>query len=64
MITASMYTVIEFDSEGKERIYAAAMTILNVVDVLRKVGGSTSAIEEELEGAATVLESILEGERW
>lgn len=64
MITANAYTVVEFDTEGRERIESAAATIRDVINAFRKVGGGTSSVEENLEEAMAVLYSIIDGERW
>lgn len=64
MITGNMYTVVEFDSEGRERIESAATTIRDVINAFRKVGGETSSVEENLEEAMAILYSIIDGERW
>ena len=64
MITGNMYTVVEFDTEGRKQIESAAATIREVIDAFRKVGGQTSSVEENLEEAIAILYSIIDGERW
>lgn len=64
MITANEYTIVEFDNDGRERIESAIFTIRDVVDALRKVGGQTSGLEDELETGASCLQAILDNTRW
>lgn len=64
MIDANMYVKVEFDEEGRKKIEEAWFTINKIIEVLKKTGGQTSQMEDELERANEYLQAILDGVVW
>ena len=64
MINANMYVKVDFDETGRKRIEDAYLTIKEIVAAVRKVGGQTSSMEDDLLLAQSYLQAFLDGTVW